>query len=123
MPARPPLLDGPTQERIRLMRAYKQAKRAQMLELYADPMHGEWLRRFIETLNHFGIEHDDRFVEFVQKECRKWLAVAPENIRFAALEAVGERIQIIRMQNGLPAFDDPIEGKDVFLLSKEAIGL
>lgn len=113
------------QERQQLSSAYKHAKRAQLRELVADPIYGTHLKKFIATLNHFGIEHGERFCAYVKSECRKWLAAAPENIRFAALEACDERIQKIRMQNGLPPFDDSLPGEEltVFDVCREAIGI
>jgi hypothetical protein len=96
-----------------------------LLELYADPLHGEWLRKFVATLRGFRIEHSDRFIQYVEGESRKWLAAAPEDIRCAALEAVSRRIQTIREQSGMPVFDDPLPGEDsdVYMICKEAIGL
>ena len=110
-------------ERKQLLSAYKRAKKAELRKLEADPVYGEKLKRFIDTLNHFGIEHGDRFCTYVKSECRKWLAAAPEDIRFAALQACDEQIQKIRMQNGLPPFDDSLPGEEptVFDVCKQAM--
>lgn len=121
----PATLDSALAERTRLEQRAKAAKRAEMLELYADPLYGEWLRRFVATLNYFRIEHGDRFVEYVESECRKWLAAAPLDIRFAALQAVSARCMRIRESAGLAVLDDPLPGDtpDVYRICREAIGL
>jgi hypothetical protein len=118
-------LDRALEERTTVLRNYRQSKRAQLLMLYNDPWHGEHLRKFVATLQHFGPEHGDRFIEYVEDACRKWLRNASIHIRFAALEACDERCMKIREQLGLAPIDDPLpdEPDSVFLICKKAIGV
>lgn len=117
--------DKALDERNRQLRNYRATKRAQLLELYADPLHGEWLRKFITTLGHFGAEHADRMLEYVEREARKWLATAPIDIRYAALEAIDNRCVAIRTRAGMPPFEDPMpwEEPNVFFAAKGFLGL
>lgn len=116
-------LDHARQERDRLMRQYRASKQAQLRELESDPVYGEKLRKFRLTLNHFGIGHAERMVEYVEGECGKWLGEASEDFKYAVLEACDNRIQRIRMNAGLAPFDDSLPGEEptVFDLCKKAI--
>lgn len=112
-------------ERDKLMHNYRIAKDRQFDALCADPKCGDQLRKFVRTLGHFGIEHAERWIAYVNDECRKWLRQAHVDMRFAALQACDERIQKIRIRANLPVFDDPLPGEpdDVFRISKMAMGL
>ncbi len=112
-------------ERPILDRAYRAAKRAERMQLYADPVHGARMRRFCETLNHFGPEDADGMCSYVSNQACRWLRAAPYEIRCAALSQINSRIQAIRIRAGLPVFDDPVgdEPDDVFLICKRVIGL
>lgn len=118
-------LDKALDERDRLLRNYRQSKRAQLQELYRDPAHGERLRKFIATLNHFRIEHAERMLEYIEGECAKWLGAAPENIRSAALEAVDNRCIAIRQRAGMVPFEDPMPWQEpnVFFAAKGMLSL
>lgn len=118
-------LDQALDGRDRLMRNYRAAKRAQIRELYADGLHGERLKKFVATLNHFSIEHAERMLEYIERETTKWLAAAPEDVRFAALEAVDNRCIAIRRKAGLPEFEDPMpwDEPNVFFAAKRVLGL
>ena len=117
-PAREALL-----ERDRLYRSYRIAKTAEHEELFALPEFGNRLRRFNATLGHFGIADSGRMVAYVRDQNYTWLRNAPEDIRFAALQMVGQRIQRIRAKAGLVPFDDPLpdEPDDVFQLCRREL--
>lgn len=110
-------------DRDRQWRLYRANKRRQYEALFAEPEHGEKLRKFRATLNHFGIEDADRLLAFVQAQT--WLCMAPKDFRHVALEMIDHRIQRIRVRAGMPVFSDPLPGEpnDVFRLCKEALGL
>jgi hypothetical protein len=116
-------LENAQKERDKLWLNYRKKKREQMDELYGHPQYGHSLRRFVATLGHFQLEHSARFVSFVEDECRRWLRAAPADIRFGALQAVDDRIQMIRFRAGLHPIDDglPHEGPNVWQKCKEAI--
>ncbi len=105
------------------MRVYRAAKKQQYAELYADGEFGDKLRRFVATLNHFGSSDGLRLVNYVVDECGKWIWVAPEKFRHAALEAIDARIMKVRERAGLPVLDDPLPGQpdDVFRRCKREI--
>lgn len=113
------------QDRERQFSLYRARKRQQYEELYADPVHGERLRKFNSTLGHFKIDHADLMVAYVASAAKNWLLAAPPDIRHAALEMIDTRIQRVRARAGLPVFSDPLPGEesDVFQLCKKALGL
>lgn len=96
------------QERNVLYRRYRAAKRTELQELCAASEHGERLRKFAATLNHFGIEHAARMKAYVQDEADQWLGSAPADIRAMALSLIDHRIIRIRQRAGLVPFDDPL---------------
>jgi hypothetical protein len=108
-------------DRDRQFSLYRAAKRRQYEELFATPVHGERLRKFQATLNHFGTEDADRMLAFVQAQA--WLHAAPKDFRCTALEMIGARIRRIRVKAGMPVFDDPLPGEDddVFQLCKQEL--
>jgi hypothetical protein len=110
-------------DRDRQFSLYRAAKRRQYEELFATPVHGEKLRRFQATLNHFGTEDAGQMLAFVQAQA--WLHAAPKDFRCTALEMIGARIQRIRVKAGMPAFDDPLPGAEesVFQKCKRELGL
>jgi hypothetical protein len=111
-------------KRNRQYRLYTAAKKREMDRLYADPEHGDRLRKFVATLGHFGIDDANRMIEYVRYSCN-WLRAAPEDIRFAALQQISHRVQRIRARAGLLPFDDPLPGEeeDVFRVCKGELGL
>jgi hypothetical protein len=117
-PAREALKD-----RNQLYRHYRVAKTAEHEELFALPEYGDRLRRFNATLGHFGIADSGRMVAYVRDQNYTWLRNAPEDIRFAALQMVGQRIVRIRAKAGLVPFDDPLphEPDDVFQLCRREL--
>lgn len=117
-------LDHALDERQRLQRAYKHAKRQDMDRLYRTP-HGPALKKFHATLNHFNHpDHADRMLEYINREARNWLAYADKDIRHAALEAIGERCVVIRERAGEPPFCDPMPPEEnVFFTAKRILGL
>jgi hypothetical protein len=112
-------------DKDRQWRRYRAQKKAQIEQLFAEPVYGERLRKFNATLGHFGIEHADLMVAYVASCAKNWLRTAPEDIRFCALQMVSHRVQRIRARAGLVVFDDPLEGEpdDVFRLCKRELML
>jgi hypothetical protein len=110
-------------DRDRQWRLYRAAKRRQYEDLFAVPVHGELLRKFRATLNHFGPDDAERMIAFVADSNYAWLRNAHANIRHAALEMISARIQRIRVRAGMPVFSDPLPGQreDVFQLCKKAL--
>lgn len=118
-------LDQAAAERQQLATAYRRAKKRELMELYADPVHGQRLFKFVQTLNHFGIEDAERMVAYVEQCARGWLRQASEDMRFAALQAISARCMKIRERARMPVFDDPLPGDedDVYRVCKKALGL
>lgn len=116
-------LDNALKERARIIARANAADRADLEELCQDPTHGDLLRKFIKTLGHFRAGHADRMVEYVRREVDSWLCFASDDISYAALKATGAHIQRIRINAGLPVFDDPLPGEedDVFQICKRMI--
>jgi len=115
--------DKRLEDAARQYRLYRAAKRRQYEDLFADPVHGEQLRKFRATLNHFGPGDAERMIAFVADSNYAWLRNAPPDIRHAALEMVDARIQRIRVRLGVPVFDDPLPGEpdDVFQACKRTL--
>jgi hypothetical protein len=115
--------DKRLEDAARQYRLYRAAKRRQYEDLFADPAHGEQLRKFRATLNHFGPGDAERMIAFVADSNYAWLRNAPPDIRHAALEMVDARIQRIRVRLGVPVFDDPLPGEpdDVFQACKRTL--
>jgi|KBSMisStandDraft_5_1062788.scaffolds.fasta_scaffold07819_13 hypothetical protein len=118
-------LDKVTAERHQLDRNYRAARQAEFAKLCADPLHGTHLRKLVATLNHFGPNDAERMIAYWRTENEKWLCVASNDIRAAALSALGERIVRIRIKSGLVPFDDPVPGEPdcVFRICKGIIGI
>ena len=119
-------LDEALAERDRAARAYRRSKQAQLKELCADPAWGVRLHKFVATLQHFNkLVHAELMRMYVESECNKWLRAAPENFRYAALEAISEREQKIRMLAGMNPIDDPMPGEpdNLFRECKRMLGL
>jgi hypothetical protein len=115
--------DKALEERDRLYRRYRKAKKAEFDGLCADPHWGERLRKFAATVNHFDIDDADQMIAYVRCHA-SWLRhEAPDDIRFAALQAIDHRIVRIRQRAGLAPFDDalPDEEPDVWQLCRKAI--
>jgi hypothetical protein len=110
-------------DRDKVFARYRAAKRRQYEDLFADPVHGERLRKFRATLNHFGPHDAERMIAFVADSNYAWLRNAPPDIRHAALEMVDNRIQRVRVRAGAPVFDDPLPGEpdDVFQVCKREL--
>lgn len=118
--------DNALDERDKLSAAYRIAKRQQLKQLCADPAWGVRLHKFIATLGHFGKPAQAELMHtYVESECNKWLRAAPENIRYAAMEAIDERCIRIRERARLQPFDDPMPGEpdNVFRSCKQMLGL
>lgn len=118
-----PALEKSLKEREQLHRHYRAAKAAEHRRLCADPQHGEQLRKFAATLNHFGIDDADNMIAYVRRQAALWARAAHDDIRCAALELVAARIVRIRQQAGLVPFDDPLPGEDddVFQICKREL--
>jgi hypothetical protein len=115
--------DKRLEDAARQYRLYRAAKRQQYEDLFADPVHGEQLRKFRATLNHFGLGDAKRMIAFVADSNYAWLRNAPPDIRHAALEMVDARIQRIRIRAGMPVFSDPLphQPDDVFQICKKEL--
>lgn len=118
-------LDKALAERHQLDRNYRVAKRAELAKLCADSLHGNHLHKLVATLNHFGPSDAERMIAYVRGETERWLCVSSDEIRNAALSAIGERIVTIRVKAGMVPFSDPLPAQDddVFLICKRMIGL
>lgn len=125
MTARSTALEQSRQDRDRLMASYRQQKKKQFEALFADPINGVRFKKFVETLNHFRAGHAERMVEYVRQQQHAWLQFASEDMRTAALEALGNRIVRIREQAGMAPYDDALPGEDddFFHTIKKVIGL
>ena len=123
--ARQARVEQAIEDRDRLYRRYRAAKKVEHEELFGIPVHGPLLRKFNATLGHFGIEDAERLIAYVRDVNYTWLRNAPENIRFAALQMIGYRIVRIRQRAGLVPFDDPLPGEesDAYRLCRQEIGL
>jgi hypothetical protein len=115
--------DKRLEDAARQYRLYRAAKRRQYEDLFADPVHGEPLRKFRATLNHFGPNDAERMIAFVADSNYAWLRNTAPDIRHAALELVDARIQRIRIRAGMAVFDDPLPGEpdDVFQACKRTL--
>jgi hypothetical protein len=122
-PAQQTAADKALEDRDRLYRRYRVIKKAEFERLCADPIWGERLRKFVVTLKDFGADDADRMIMFVQYQGDMWLRSAPDDIRFAALQAIDRRIIRIRQRAGLAPFDDALPGEedDVFQICKKAL--
>ena len=118
-------LDDALENRDRLTRRYKAAKRAEWKYMCGDPVYGSRLHTFDKAIRFFGIEDGDAMLSYVERECHDWLGNAPLNIRQNVLERIDNRCIAIREQNGLPSFHDPADPNEtnVFIECKRMLGL
>jgi hypothetical protein len=117
-------LDKALDDRRRIYRVYRKAKKLRDQGLYDTPVFGDRLRRFVKTLGHFDMTGSGRMVEYAEREWKTWMREAPADIKFAALQAVDERIMTIREQAGLPPIDDPLPDRpdNAFFTIKKIFG-
>ena len=110
--ARPPgAAEKAIAERERAARQYRAMRRTALKTLFNSEPHGKSLWKLHATLAHFGIEDAAAMKRHVQREVDSWLGAAPFEIRYAALQLIGQRITRIRLQAGLVPFDDPLPGQ------------
>lgn len=102
--------DRAIRERERLWARYRAARRDNRRRLYQMP-DGEKLHAFALQIGRYGISDAALFLAYVQEQARGWLATAELEMRQEALALVSERIQRVRVAEGLPPFDDPLPGE------------
>lgn len=103
--------DKAIRERERLWARYRAARRDHRRRLYQQP-DGEKLHAFALQIGRYGISDAALFLAYVQAEARGWLATADPEMRHEAAAIVSERIQRVRVSEGLPPFDDPLPGSE-----------
>jgi len=102
LPAR---LTARRREQTALSQAYHAARR-QWFERVLDCPEGPRVRAMVAWVRTLGPDDADELVEVVAGE--DWLLAAPQEVRFAALQLIGDQIGRIRREAGLPEFDDPL---------------
>ena len=107
-------------EQSALSKAYHTA-RAQWFERVLDCPEGPRVRAMVAWVKTLGPNDADELVEVVAGE--DWLLAAPQEVRFAALQLIGEEICRIRREAGLPEFDDPLPGEpdNAFLIIRRLL--
>ncbi len=106
-------LEKALEERDRLARNYRAAKRAQFERAFAaEPR----LRGFDREIRRCGIEDADLMISLCRAHHGIWLRNTSDETRALALEIVDRRIVQIRTKAGLAPIDDalPWEADDVF---------
>ena len=92
-------------EQTTLSKAYHAARR-QWFDRVLDCPEGPRVRAMVAWIKTLGPDDADELVEVVTGE--DWLLAAPQEVRFAALQLIGEQICRIRREAGLLEFDDPL---------------
>lgn len=95
-------------EQRALSKAYH-AARHHWFERVLDCSEGPRVRAMVAWVETLGPEDADEMVEVVAGG--DWLLAAPAEVRFAALQLIGDQICRIRRQAGLPELDDPLPGE------------
>ena len=103
--------DKALRERDRLWARYRAARRDHRRRLYQAP-DGEKLHAFALQIGRYGISDAALFLAYVQEQARGWLATADPEMRLEASGIVSERIQRIRVSEGLPPFNDPLPDQE-----------
>ena len=114
--------DKAIKERDRLWARYKAARRDHRRRLYNQPG-GDSLHSFALQVARYGIDDAAAFLAYVREQARGWLATAEPEMREEAKAIVSERIQRVRVQNGLPPFSDPLPGEpdDLWQMCKQEL--
>lgn len=103
--------DKAIRERERLWARYRAARRAHRQRLYNQP-DGPYLHSFALQMARYGINDGAALLAFVREQARGWLATAEPEMRQEALAIVSDRIQRVRVSEGLPPFSDPLPGEE-----------
>lgn len=99
----PSKLDLRMEERQRLTRAYKIAKRAERIAiLESEPR----LLNFMRYLRSVGANQADELLDAIATS--DWLITAPQLVRAFALSRIARRQEKIRLMVGLVPLDDPM---------------
>jgi len=99
----PSALDLKMEEKARLTRAYKAAKRAERIEiLKAEPR----LLDFMRYLRSVTADQADDLLEAVADS--KWLMSAPQTVRGFALSRIARRQEKLLLMLGMIPLDDPM---------------
>lgn len=114
--------DKAIKERDRLWARYRAARRDHRRRLYQMPG-GDALHSFALQVARYGIDDAGPFLAYVRECARGFLATAQPEIRAEAQAIVSERIQRVRVQNGLPPFNDPLPGEpdDLWQMCKQEL--
>ncbi len=92
-------------EQTALSKAYH-AARAHWFDRVLDCPEGPRVAAMVAWVSTLGPDDADQLVGVVAGE--DWLLAAPQEVRFAALQLIGEQICRIRRRAGLLEFDDPL---------------
>lgn len=99
----PSKLDLKMEEKQRLAKSYKAAKRQERIEiLKAEPR----LLNFMRYLRSVGAEQGDELLEAIAAS--DWLMHAPAIVRGFALSRIARRQEKIQLMHGMIPLDDPL---------------
>ena len=102
-----PALTARLREQTALSKAYH-AARQKWIDQALDCPEGPRVLAMLDWVRTLGPGDADELVEVVAGE--DWLLAAPQEVRFVALQLIGEEICRIRRQAGLRELDDPLPG-------------
>jgi hypothetical protein len=100
-----PELAARRQEQAALSKAYR-AARQHWFDRVLDCPEGPRVRAMVAWIATLGPDDADDLVEVVAGE--NWLLAASQEVRFAALQLIGDEICRIRREAGLLEFNDPL---------------
>ena len=113
-------LDRALDEREKLTKAYRAAKKAQFETAFEREPN---LRIFRDVIRKLGFSDAEELITSVRKAHHCWLRHADPETLALALELVDRRIIQIRIRTGLPPIDDALPGEpdDVFQICKRIL--
>lgn len=85
---------------------YQKSKRAEITAMLTNPLIGDHFKALMKFLKTLGLEDGDTLVDYVINS--QWLVKTDEKTRDKVLSIIGTAIMRIRVQHGLPPFDDPL---------------
>jgi hypothetical protein len=102
-------LEQATADQSTQFRAYMRFKRAEVNALLRGPMARQWLE-LAGHLKALTIDNAPEVLDWILAQ--DWLTEQPMHDRQVAISVIGSAIMKVRLENGLPPFDDALPSFD-----------
>ena len=85
---------------------YRRANRVALTALLANPVIGDKVSALVKFLKTLGPESAPTLVDYIDRS--EWLKRAEQDVREQCLSIISNAIMKVRLQQGLPPFDDSL---------------